>query len=485
MPSLPTATTTLTTTAGAPATGDDLLVVIGCAASNTGTPIIYSSAAAMYAAHGYCEAVEYAAQHIRDTRKPIMFVPVPIVTEGEVVAASEDTAGNTNTCVTTLTEGAGGCLHEHDGVLTVIQGGTIGTDQIILGLSLDGGRTAKRVRLGTGNSYVIPYVGVTIAFAAGDLTAGETIHTWHATSPKWNSAGIVAARNALAAQQVLARTWLVLGTVTDATTGGYVVTAANAYASSNERFIVARVDVADHVEEDTTLALWEAGLADTYETIASEQRVNLGAGRARVQSAFSGWLYRRGFSWHASIREYQHDVHVTTWWKKLGPLAGVTITDEDGQSVEHDERTGTSLLPYSFSCLRTYSNSNGVFVAMDLTREDENDPLAYHHNMNVANVAQTVVQRVTENFIGQTPLLSGDGKTLDKDDRAALADEVNEALSQALLSDLKGEGRRASGVKYTPATDDDLSVPGATLNSETELNLRGTIVNIVNKVKVG
>jgi hypothetical protein len=483
MPSLPTATTTLTTTAGAPATGDDLLVVIGCAATATGTPIIYSSAASMYAAHGYCEAVEYAAQHIRDTRRPVMFMPIPIVTDGEVVAASEDVTGNTGTCDTTLTEGASGCLHEHDGVLTVIQGGTIGSDQIILGLSLDGGRTTKRVRLGTGNSYVIPYVGVTIAFDAGTLFAGDTIHTWHATSPKWDSAGMVAARTALAAQQVLARGWLVLGTVTDDTTAGYVVTAANAYETSNERFVVARVDVADHVEEDTTLALWEAGLPATYEDVVSEPRVNFGAGRGRVQSAFSGWLYRRGASWHASIREYQHDVHITTWWKQNGPLSGVSISDENGASVEHDERTGTALLPYSFTVLRTYSNSNGVFVAMDLTREDENDPLSYHHNMSVANIAQTVVQRVTENFIGQTPLLSDDG-TLDKDDRAALADEVNEALSQALLSDLRGEGRRASSVKYTPAADDDLSVPGATLNSETELNLRGTIVNIVNKVKV-
>lgn len=485
MPSLPTATTRLSSIAGAPSTGDDLITVIGCAPSNTGSPVIYGNPATLYAQHGYCEAVEYAAQHIRDTGLPVQFMPIPIVTDGEVVAASEDVSGNSGTCVTTLTEGADGCLHEHDGVLTVIAGGTIGSDQIILGLSLDGGRTTKRVKLGTSDSYAIPYVGVTVGFAAGTLVTGDTIHKWHATSPKWDSAGLTAARTALASQQTLSRTWLVLGTVTDATTAGYVVTEANAYETSNDRFTLARVDVADHVEEDTTKALWKAGVPATYETVADEERVNLGAGRVRIVSPFSGWNYRRGASWVASIREYQHARHITTWRANDGPISGADLNDADGNLVEFDQRVDGGLLEYGFTCLRTFSNNVGTYIAMDLTRADENDPLSYHHNMSVANAAQTIVQRETTKFIGETPLLNADGSgTMTADELASYKARVDRALQLGLLVNVNGEGPMASSATYTPASDDVLNVPGGTLNGVVTLNLRGTVVNVSTTVRV-
>src|SRR5690606_2580044 len=102
---------------------------------------------------------------------------------------------------------------EHDGAVRVIAGGTIGTDQIQLEYTLDGGRTWKPLRLGTGNSYAIPHVNATIAFAAGTLVAGDTIAEWHGSAPKADATGMQAAREALAAKLVAFRSVLLIGDV--------------------------------------------------------------------------------------------------------------------------------------------------------------------------------------------------------------------------------------------------------------------------------
>lgn len=246
MTTLPSASTAIDDQAGAIASGLDYCVVMAAVASNADAQLrVMANADAIIDLHGYAEGVDYAAMHIEETGKPVLFCGLPIVTEG--VIGREDVSGNSGSCVTTLTEGANGTLDETDGVLTVITGGTIGTDQIVLGLSLDGGRTTKRLRLGTAVSYVIPHVGVTIAFAAGTLVAGETIHTWHTSAPRWDNAGLVAARAAIAAQFKLARTWQIIGDLLVADDASNIVTQVNAYETANDRFIVARAQLRDRL----------------------------------------------------------------------------------------------------------------------------------------------------------------------------------------------------------------------------------------------
>src|SRR5688572_24525108 len=153
MATLPSAVTVVQDTAGAGASGLDLISVVApVATSADAVPRQFGSAAAIYAQHGYCEGVEYAALHAQRTRKPVLFIGVPIATNGEV--GRVDTSGNSGTSVVSVVaEGPGYVLAEHDGYAEVISGGTIGSSQIVLGISLDGGDTVKSVRLGTGNSY--------------------------------------------------------------------------------------------------------------------------------------------------------------------------------------------------------------------------------------------------------------------------------------------------------------------------------------------
>lgn len=242
MATLPSASVTIDDEAGAFGGGTGYLVVMACAASNAdGVPRVFASTKALLDQHDYSPGVSYCASHFAETGLPVIFVPMPVATAG--VVGSEDDTGVTGTSVITCT---GTPLEEVDGVFTVVTGGTIGTDQIVATLSLDGGRTEKTIRVGTASTYVIPYVGITLNFAAGTLVAGDE-YTFRSTAPMWDSAGLAAAKTALAAQLKLSRSWLIVGDLPTDTFAGYVTTQANAYETANDRFVYARCAVKDRL----------------------------------------------------------------------------------------------------------------------------------------------------------------------------------------------------------------------------------------------
>lgn len=645
--SLPSATTRVSTQAGTAPVATDLVAVFGCCVSNADSvPRLYSAISDMETAHGYCEAEEYCALHVQDTGKAVLFVPLPIATTG-TVGRFNDT-GNTGTSVVTCAVGGSGALAETDGILKVTTGGTIGTDQIILSLSLDGGTTYKPVRLGTASSYIIPKVGLTLSFAAGTLVAGDTVLTWHSIAPLPDWTSLSTAFAAMVAQRRLTRSWVFVGDVSTYASANAIATQVAAYETTAERYTYAKAQLRDRlplatlsqitarmtagasvtfaevgatgdtitratgsfitdgfVAGDTirvtgsssnnvtgvpttiaalvitmnttdlaaegptavvtitaeptltfgdngaspdtitrnrgswlddgfrvgdsititgtasnnvtktitaltatvlsvatasfaaevigsvgvtitageTEVAWIAALDALVASVTGAPRMDLGAGRLTVLSPVIGYTTRRPVQWADSIRSYQHDVSTTTWWKDLGPLQGWSI---DG---EHDERVTAGLLAARITCARTWGNGpDGAFIAQSLTRATDGNILSQTHNVAVTNVAQTVVQRVTENFAGATLVLNEadvDGKkTATTASLGIFAAKVNSELKRNLLSDIGGEGPRASSAKWTPATDDDLGVADATLHGTLALNLKGTIVHIATAVAV-
>lgn len=246
MPDLPNATTAVSNTAGAAASGTDVVCVISPVATHAdATPRRFGNADAAYQFHGYSEGVEYAAYHVSKSGKPFIFIGLPIATAGAV--GRLNSGGNTGSCVVSATAGASGVLGEHGGVVLVDKGGTIGTDQIRLKLSLDDGTTFKPVRLGTGNSYVIPYVGVTLAFAAGTLVTGDTVLTWSGSAPRSDAAGWANARTALASQLKFFRSALLCGDLQTHTEAQALLDQFNAYETANKRFTRVSASVRDRL----------------------------------------------------------------------------------------------------------------------------------------------------------------------------------------------------------------------------------------------
>lgn len=250
MATLPSATLSINEAAGAPATGSGLCVIMACVAQSAdSTPRIMGSVSDLLTQYTYAPGIDYAALHIQKTKKPIMFVGMPITTPG--VVTMQDTSGVTGSSLISVAVGSNGAMEECQGVVTVTGGTTVGTDQITLTLSLDGGESTQNVRLGTGTSYAIPYVGLTLSFSAGTLNIGD-VFLFTSTAPMWGSTAISAARTGLAAQQQLARTWMVIGDLPSSTFANYVLNEANNYESDNDRFVTARAQVADRSPLPTT-----------------------------------------------------------------------------------------------------------------------------------------------------------------------------------------------------------------------------------------
>jgi hypothetical protein len=647
MADLPSASVTIDDEAGAFSGSTGYAVVLGCVADNAdSTPRVFASAKALLDQHGYSPAVDYAAMHIERTKKPIIFVGMATATAA--VAGSHDDTGVTGTAKISVAAGADGYLEEVDAEVTVATGGTVGTDQIVLTLSLDGGRTEKTVRLGTATSYTIPYVGAVLSFTSGGTLVAGDVYTFRTTAPMWDSAGLTAARTALAAQLKQSRSWMVIGDVPNSTFAGYVVTEANAYETAHDRFVYARASVKDRlplalkskvkarmmgtpsltfaevgatgdtitrdtgswvtegfavgdlitvsgtssndftdakitavsatvltldtqdlvaettaaaavigsesltfaevgstgdtitrstgswtadgfaagdtvvitgtasnnvtgvidtvtatvltltttdlaaeviaghrvtVTKSLTKAAWVAAKDSGFASIDAEKRVDLSLGRARKLSPITGWAFRRPASWHASIREYEHDVHIPCWRKADGPLSGVDLEDEDGNLAEFDERVDGGGLAGRFTCLRSYSNGpRGTFVALSLTRNTEGSLLSRTHNLAVANLACTIAQLETENAIGQVLVLKSDG-TGTETSLSLIEERGNSSLQIGLLQD-KGEGQRASKAVWRASRTDLLNVPAAELTGTLELLLNGTLEKITTRVRV-
>ncbi len=648
MATIPSASVSISADAGALAGGTGYCVVMGAVGTNDDiTPRVYSSGAALLAQHGYSPAVDYAADHIQSTKKPVIFVGLPGATAGAL--GQEDATGWLGGSTPSVAAGAAGYLEEVDAILTVNTGGTRGTTGIKMTLSLDGGVTEKPINLGTATSYTVPYVGIVISFGAGTMLAGD-VYTFKTTAPMWDADGIAAARTALAAQQKLARSWYVAGDCETDTIATSVVTAANAYASSNDRFTYARVscrdrlplasmsratvrmsgnptitfleaggsdtitrgtgsfisdglavgmvitvsgavatggannvtgpiaslsateitldattdlinegpistveilashglvfanagdtitrsggswlddrfEVGDSVTVDDsvsndgtriitvltdtvmtfasgltdetigsrevsittgeTMAAWVSAMDTEFSSVDGEKRIDISLGRGRKQSPITGWSFRRPASWHASIREYQHDLHIPVWRKEDGPLSGVSLEDADGNIVEYDERTDGGGLAGRFTVMRTWGNGpNGAFMAHSLTRDTEGSLLSYTHNMAVANLACTVVQQATENVVGKVLQLNDDG-TATSAALARIEESINTDLEQSLLVEkVIGEGPRASKAVWRASTDDVLNVVDATLTGVLDLRVNGTIVHVETSVKV-
>lgn len=240
---LPSATTVLSDQSAAAPVATDLIAVIApCASNADGVPRLYANTNALLAAHGYSDGAEYSALHMQASRKPVLYVPVPIATAGALVRTE---SVHTGTSKVSIAVGASGALCEVDGMLKVSTGGTIGASQIVLSLSLDGGVSYKTVRLGTATSYTIPRVGLVVSFGAGTLVADDTVLEFKTKAPTFDASGVTLARTELAKKRYVVRSWMLVGDVTTSALANAIVAQADAYKSANQRDVYAKVQVRD------------------------------------------------------------------------------------------------------------------------------------------------------------------------------------------------------------------------------------------------
>lgn len=632
MPSLPRARVRVSEASGSLASGTDILAILAPVPETADmVPRMFSGAQALLDLHGFAEGIELAAMQFEDTGLPVYFLGMPIETAG--VIGRRNTAGNTGTSAVSV---SGDSLTEHLGVVRVATGGTVGTDQIVLEVSIDGGRTFRRVRIGTGNSYVIPYIGVTIALGAGDLETGDTVLTWSATGPRISAADLATARANLAAELQLFRDGVLVGDLMQAEDATALLAQVNAYETEDDRFVAFRANVYDRlpltaiephsirvvpgaltfettgdtvtraagswladgfavgdvvtfsgtasnnaahtievltdtvltvvgnlvdevasagavvvsqiglafsnsgetvtrsrgswlddgfrvgdvvttdgtsggtndftaavtvatalvltfgagtvdadevaavgavtVEAGQSKAEWMTEITDEFEGVTDAPRIGLSAGKRAALNPITQAYLRRPPSWAAAVRSYQHDLHVTTWRKKDGILPRFTSDDPEDWDDRVDGGAGSAA---RFTTFRSWSNgSRGTYLAVDCTRATEGTPRVHFANTNVTNLAQTIVQLETENIVGSTLELNADFTATEADLRAQADDPVNRRLQSELLTNQRGEGKRASRAVWAASREDKYNQAENTMHGTLSLTLGGIVFNV-------
>lgn len=351
-PTLPSATTTVSETSSAPATGVNYICVMAAVPTNADSvPRVYGNANAIYTQHGYSDGLEYAALHFEETGLPLIFIGMPITTPGTV--GRFNASGNTGTSVCSCAVGGSGSLTETDGVVRAVNSGTVGTDNMVIEYSLDGGRAFQRVKLGTATAYTIPYVGLALSFTAGTLVAGETILTWHSTAPMWGTTAISTAKTNLAAQSRQMRSWMVVGDITNSTFAGYITTAVNGYETANDRFVYARANVPDRLPYSTmsdvqqrmsgapNITFLEVGVTGDTITRSAGSFITDGfvnGDTIRVTGSVSNNVVGVVATVAASVLTMD-----TTDLANEGPVAGVAITSEPTLTFAEVGATGDTI----------------------------------------------------------------------------------------------------------------------------------------------
>jgi hypothetical protein len=279
----------------------------------------------------------------------------------------------------------------------------------------------------------------------------------------------------------------VSGTVSNNFTNATITGATATVLTLNTQDLVAEElgSSAVTITAGQTKAAWMAAAEAEFESIDDAMRINLGAGRGRVASPFSGWYSRRSVQWAASIREFQHDLHIATWRKDDGPT-GFDLNDEDGNLYEWDDRIdGEAGVGARFTCFRTWANgSEGAYIALDLQRAAEGSVLGHRAKVAVTNLVCTIVQLNTENAAIGVDLVLNDDGTATKDSLSTIESRVNAQLENEVLTDKKGEGQRASQALYSVDPTTLFNVPEPILVGTTELNLNGTIHSVATSVRV-
>jgi hypothetical protein len=228
-----------------------------------------------------------------------------------------------------------------------------------------------------------------------------------------------------------------------------------------------------------TMAAWVASSDAEFSDVDDEPHINLALGRARKMSPIIGYRMRRPAQWATTIRSYQNEIHLPTWAKEDGPLSGWDLEDEDGITVEYDERITGGALAGRFTCLRTWANGpNGTFVALDLTRAEDDTLLSRQHNADVTWLAMNTVQRSAENAIGRLLRkkagVAPGTQVATESSLVTIEEAVNTDLAIALMQDT-GKGPKADSVRWVASRLDVVNVAGARLNGVLRLNLNGTI----------
>lgn len=323
----------------------------------------------------------------------------------------------------------------YDIIVTIVDGGAVGTSTFTA--SLDNGytATAKAVTAATvalTEPITGAATGVTINFGAGTYTAGST-HKLRAYAPHFGTPDLTAGFTALLADP---RAWPVAhvvganhATAVDATNCAAAATiAATVETQLAAAFTAARdaraiMDPPDIYAGGAQTTAFDTALHSAFSAF-SGKHVWIGNGYADIVSPLTGMIQRRPGTWpivnRVAANVLEAKLADDPAWVGAGTLGGITKIwrDERSQPGAHDAR---------FMALRTYVRRAGFYAASSIGMASAGSDYSYLPNAMVMDLFTSVMRDAVAPYLSSKLRINPNGTIYELD-----ALDIERALTSAV-----------------------------------------------------
>jgi hypothetical protein len=436
-------------------------LVIGFASLGTATAgqlIATTQPSSLQTSLGYGALPEAAALSVL-AGGVVLAVPLAKAATGtaETVQVGAGNTVSSPSVVTVTLDATNGAFDDYYVFMKIVTGGVKGTSGWTMQISLDAGRTFGPVILpGTAATYVISNTGITLNFAAGNFTAGDTFK-FATTGPSISTANIQTALNTFAASQyaiagigsihIVGSTIATVGTQqgmsgANATTiQGYLDTLATGFVFT--RAIISARDSNQPTayggagETDVT---WTAAIALDYSAV-SAKRICACAGYYNMPSAYPNASagtprYRRPLAWALAARQVTIPPQRHAGRVRDGALSQIVVDPsndpKDGFNY-HDERVSPGLDAARFTSARTRFGKQGYFIVNPNLMSPSGSDFTILPRGNVMDVACDIVHQAGEEEINDDVRLNPSG-TLYINDALTIQNGIQGALTANMLA---------------------------------------------------
>jgi hypothetical protein len=466
-------------------------VVIGTCSSGTANQVVASrDPQALANVVGVGPAVDLAANSI-SKGATVLFIKAATADVGVASAV----VGSLGTSVLTVT---GDPYDAYLVKVVVTKAGTIGTAGCRIKISLDAGRNyGPDISLGTASTYAITGTGLTLNFAAGDLTLGQSA-TFGCTQPLTDTAGVQDALVALEASPYSVTGWgslVIDGTWTGANAATIQTFLDDMVTSKTwTRAIISARDA--HLptayggagEDDPT---WAAAIALDVSAL-SAKRICMCAGFYNITSKYSVTaaglpVLRRPGMWALAARQVQfggtirggpqtHAGRVSD-----GALVDIIVdptNDPIDGFVYHDELTSPSLTDARFAAFTKRKGKPGIFVRDPLLMSPVGSSFKLLPHGLVMDIGCSLEHQVMEEQVN-ADVRTNDNGTIDE----IAAQHIEEVMRAALRDQMLAKNMISGFTFSIDRTNNVLAT--SEVNYTSELRARAYVLQINGTIQFG
>lgn len=372
----------------APESAGRLYAVLGVTSSGPlNTPATFAKVPDLTSNFGIGPGVEAAAYFIEKYGRPVLFI-----------RTGETTVG---TCTAVVKVGTGASVMTVDGTnnapdddfefyFKIVTGGTVGVAGITFQYSLDGGRTLSAVTaLGTAASFTFPNSGgVEVDMTAATMIAGD-LFTFRGVAPKWNTTEIGTALDALFLTTVQWEIAHIVGPIAGADFDVIDPKFTAAMVSGKYRSWYGNCRIPTIGESEAT---YLAAMATIFNSKSSVHGA-ICAGACWIISSVSGRQYLRPIAFAVAAREASVEEHINIADVNLGTLPSVSIRDDNGNVLHHDESANPGLDDARLTVLRTWDDIQGVYVNRPRILSASGSDFDIYPKRRVMNLAHAALRR--------------------------------------------------------------------------------------------